>query len=48
VVRRNDCADLLNLATAHTAGGTFLTRNKDDFDKEPLHELADVDVVPTD
>lgn len=43
-----DPVDLLNLATAHEAGGTFVTHNKDDFDKAPLHELVDVDVVYTD
>ncbi|MGB9953703.1 type II toxin-antitoxin system VapC family toxin [Haloarcula marismortui] len=42
-----DSADLLNLATAHTEGGTFITHNKNDFDKDPLLELTDVDVVHT-
>lgn len=42
-----DPVDLLNLATAHTEGGTFITHNKSDFDKAPLHDLADVDVVMT-
>jgi tRNA(fMet)-specific endonuclease VapC len=42
-----DPVDLLNLATAHTEGGTFITHNKNDFDKAPLHDLADVDVVMT-
>ncbi|RKS84076.1 tRNA(fMet)-specific endonuclease VapC [Haloarcula quadrata] len=42
-----DSADLLNLATAHTEGGTFITHNKNDFDKDPLLELTDVDVVMT-
>ena len=42
-----DPVDLLNLATAHTEGGTFITHNKNDFDKGPLHDLADVDVVVT-
>jgi tRNA(fMet)-specific endonuclease VapC len=37
--------DLLNLATAHTEGGTFVTHNKHDFDKPPLHDLVDVDIV---
>ena len=40
-------ADLLNLATAYEAGGTFVTHNKNDFDKAPLREIADVDVVLT-
>jgi tRNA(fMet)-specific endonuclease VapC len=42
-----DAVDLLNLATAHTEGGTFITHNKNDFDREPLLELTDVDVVMT-
>ncbi|WP_135363570.1 type II toxin-antitoxin system VapC family toxin [Halosimplex halophilum] len=40
--------DLLNLATAHEANGTFVTHNRNDFDKPPLHDLVDVDVVNTD
>jgi tRNA(fMet)-specific endonuclease VapC len=40
-----DPVDLLNLATAHEAGGTFVTHNKNDFDKAPLREIVDVDVV---
>jgi tRNA(fMet)-specific endonuclease VapC len=39
--------DLLNLATAHTEGGTFVTHNRNDLDKGPVFELADVDVVVT-
>jgi tRNA(fMet)-specific endonuclease VapC len=39
--------DLLNLATAHAEGGTLVTHNKNDFDKGPIHSLADVDVVRT-
>lgn len=42
-----DSVDLLNVATAHEAGGTFVTHNKNDFDKEPLREIADVDIVLT-
>lgn len=42
-----DSVDLLNLATAHEAGGTFITHNKNDFDTGPLHQLVDVDVVGT-
>lgn len=38
-------ADLLNLATAHEAGGTFVTHNKRDFDKQPVRAIADVDIV---
>lgn len=40
-----DPVDLLNVATAHEAGGTFVTRNKRDFDKPPVRELTDVDIV---
>lgn len=39
--------DLLNLATSQEVGATFVTHNKNDFDKPPLHELVDVDVVHT-
>ena len=39
--------DLLNLATAYNKGATFVTHNKNDFDKGPLHNLADVDIVVT-
>lgn len=42
-----DPADLLNVATAHEQGGTFVTHNKRDFDKPPLRDLTDVDVVCT-
>ncbi|ACV47165.1 MULTISPECIES: type II toxin-antitoxin system VapC family toxin [Halomicrobium] len=42
-----DAVDLLNLATAHEAGGMFVTHNRNDFDKEPITQLADVDVVRT-
>lgn len=37
--------DLLNLATAHEAGGTFVTYNSNDFDKPPIHQLVDLDVI---
>jgi len=37
--------DLLHLATAHAEGGTFVTRNKNDFDKPPLHDLVNVDII---
>ena len=43
-----DPVDLLNLATAHTDGATFVTHNQNDFNKGPLHALVDVDVVVTD
>lgn len=42
-----DAVDLFNLATAYTEGGTFVTHNKRDFDKGPVHSLTDVDVVHT-
>jgi tRNA(fMet)-specific endonuclease VapC len=42
-----DVVDLFNLATAYTEGGTFVTHNKRDFDKGPVHSLADVDIVHT-
>jgi len=40
-----ETADLLNLATAHEAGATFVTHNSSDFDKPPIYQLADLDVV---
>jgi tRNA(fMet)-specific endonuclease VapC len=40
-----DTADLLNLATAHEQSATFLTRNENDFDTGPVHELVDIDVI---
>jgi len=42
-----DAIDLLNLSTAHEAGGKFVTHNKNDFDTEPIKHLTDVDVVHT-
>jgi tRNA(fMet)-specific endonuclease VapC len=42
-----DAVDLFNLATVYTEGETFVTHNKRDFDKAPVHSLADVDVVHT-
>jgi tRNA(fMet)-specific endonuclease VapC len=39
--------DLLNLATAHADGATFVTHNKNDFDKPALRSLTEVDVVHT-
>ncbi|WP_324662848.1 type II toxin-antitoxin system VapC family toxin [Haloarcula sediminis] len=42
-----DAIDLLNLATAHNEGATFVTHNSNDFDTEPVHALTDVDVVVT-
>ena len=40
-----DLADLLIAATAREHGATLATRNKNDFDKSPIHELIDVDIV---
>lgn len=42
-----DPVDLLNLATAHLEGGTFVTHNETDFDKPPVRELTNVDVIRT-
>jgi tRNA(fMet)-specific endonuclease VapC len=42
-----DAVDLFNLATAYAEGGTFVTHNKNDFDKGSVHSLADVDIVHT-
>lgn len=40
-----DTADLLIAAIARDRGGTLVTRNKNDFDKSPIHHLMDVDIV---
>jgi tRNA(fMet)-specific endonuclease VapC len=40
-----DPIDMLNLATAHEAGATFVTHNSNDFDKSPIQELTDIDVI---
>ena len=40
-----DLADLLAAATAREAGATFVTANVNDFDKTPIHQLMDIDVV---
>lgn len=37
--------DLLHLAAAHAEGGTFVTHDRNDFDKPPLHDLVNVDVI---
>lgn len=37
--------DLLVAAIARSRGGTLATRNKNDFDKKPIHQLMDVDIV---
>lgn len=40
-----DTADLLHVATAREAGATFVTRDIDDFDKEPVLDLLDVALI---
>jgi predicted nucleic acid-binding protein len=40
-----DLADLLIAGTAREHGCTLATGNKQDFDKPPVHELLDVDIV---
>lgn len=40
-----DLADLLIAATARELGATLVTANANDFDKQPIHELLDVDIV---
>lgn len=40
-----DTADLLHAATAREAGATFVTRDVDDFDQEPLLQLLDVALI---
>ena len=42
-----DDADLLVAATARQHQATFVTADKNDFDRTPLHELMDVDIVNT-
>ena len=42
-----DAIDLPDLATAHDAGGTFVTQNKSEFDKTLINDLEDADVVLT-
>lgn len=37
--------DLLVAASARERGCTLATRNKNDFDKEPIHELMSVDII---
>lgn len=37
--------DLLIAAIAREQGATLATRNKNDFDKQPIHQLMDVDIV---
>jgi len=40
-----DTADLIHVATARESGATFVTRDRDDFDKEPIRQLLDVDIL---
>lgn len=42
-----DTGDLLVAATARQHSGTLATANKNDFDKQPIHELIDIEIVPT-
>jgi predicted nucleic acid-binding protein len=40
-----DLADLLAAATARQADATFVTGNANDFDKTPVHDLIDVEIL---
>lgn len=40
-----DTADLFIAAIARDRDGTLVTRNENDFDKQPIHELLNVDVL---
>ena len=40
-----DDVDLLVAATARQHQATFVTADKKDFDKTPLHELMDIDII---
>ena len=40
-----DVPDLLIAAAARDRGATLVTRNKNDFDKTPIHELMSVDII---
>ncbi|RXK47452.1 type II toxin-antitoxin system VapC family toxin [Halorientalis pallida] len=40
-----DPGDLLIAAIARSRNATLATRNKNDFDKQPVHQLMDVDIV---
>ena len=42
-----DTGDLFVAATARQHSGTLATANKNDFDKQPIRELVDVEIVPT-
>jgi predicted nucleic acid-binding protein len=44
-----DLADLLHAGTARANGATFVTCDAADFDKPPIHQLMDIDIIePTD
>lgn len=40
-----DVVDLLHVATSEAAGATFVTTDAGDFDKVPIRELLDVEVI---
>ena len=40
-----DVPDLLVAAAAREQGCTLATRNRNDFDKAPIHELLSIDIV---
>lgn len=40
-----DIADLLHAATAREAGATFVTADANDFDRPPIHDLLDLEIV---
>lgn len=42
-----DAADLLIAATARQHDATLVTADKADFDRSPIHELLDVDIIET-
>lgn len=42
-----DTGDLFVAATARQHGGTLATVNQNDFDKQPIHKLLTVEIVPT-
>lgn len=42
-----DTADLLIAAIARDRGATLATGNKNDFDKKPIRQLLDVNVIDT-
>ena len=43
-----DAMDLLVAATARHHGATLATTDRNDFDKQPIHELLDVDIIEAD